>query len=113
EARNRVVGLRIGTALPGLGLQQPEIEPSGCAGQLSSNVQGHLLAAVGIDPDLPAEKQGRIFPVPKNKGSPVLQEERALLGQKDLEGSRIESLGVDIGIGEVGVNGEVGNHVAA
>lgn len=71
------------------------------------------MTAVGIDNDLAAEKQVCTLAVAKQKGAAVFQEERPLFGQKNLKGSWIESLRVDVGIGEVGVDGEVGDQVAA
>src|SRR5262249_42125066 len=82
------------------------------AGELCADIERDLLSADGVDADLPAEEQ-LIAVIAELKDATVFQEEGPLFGEKDLERSDVELDWIDVRIGKISIEGQVGYETAA
>ena len=79
---------------------------------LGAAVDGNLLASDGINADLTAEKERiKLAAQGKVEYAGILQKELPFLWKEELVGCEIELLRVHIGVGEVGVSGEIGDQI--
>jgi len=74
-------------------------------GDFSAGVDGDFLASVWVDADLAREEEKVLIPKKKIEDVGILEEKAALFGDFNGERSEIELLLIDIGVGEVGVDG--------
>src|SRR5258708_39937094 len=81
---------------------------------LATTVNGNFLAGNGINTNLAAEKERIDIAAQGEIEYPgILQKELPLFWKEELVGREIKLLRVDIGVGEVGVGGEIGYQIRA
>ena len=73
-------------------------------GNFGANINGNLLPADRINPDLPAEEKQVLVPEQEIKDVGVLEKKSSLLGNLNWIRGEVELLLVNIGIGKIGVH---------
>ena len=87
----------------GLHVEQADVVASGLARQSAAADDRHRLAG-GVQADAAAEEQIHLTRVADREEAGVLEEERPLLGEEQIEAIEIDLLVVDLDLGEVGVD---------
>src|SRR5262249_41955165 len=90
-----------------------ELCPPERSRQPGAAIDGNLLPGYRVDPDLTAEKQLILVTDVKVKHARIFEKELPFLWDQDFERRDIEGLKIDIGIGKIGITGEIQHHVGA
>src|SRR5215470_710094 len=112
DARDSEIGVGVRARLASIHIHHPYFELTECACHLGSGIDGNFLAGNGVDPDLAAEKQRiRITTDGEVEDAGIFQKELPLFGKEQFVWGEIKLLRIDIGIGEIGVDSQIGHQI--
>jgi hypothetical protein len=102
RARRQVFGIDLG----GLHVEQPDV-PETDLSRHPATADDRNRFAVLVQPDPPAEEQVHLAGIADREETGVLEEERPLLGEEQVEAIEVHLLIVDLDLREVGVDGPI------
>src|SRR3954451_2071675 len=111
-ARNGEVGPWVRPGSSRIDIHHPKFKLSKRASHLGPSIDRNLLPRYRIDPDLATEEEQVRFSFEGEAKNPcILQEELSLFRKEQLVRSEIELLRIDVRIGKIRIDREVGNKI--
>src|SRR5260370_37458737 len=101
--------------MAGINVHDAKLEVAKRASNPASRVDRNLLSCVWIDSNLPAEEQqiSAVAAQGEIEYTGVLEKELPFLRKEELEWSEIKLLGINVGISEVSISGEIRYQIRA